>query len=294
MIKLTDSQLLDELKKRFHENKKSLYDLRVMTKKLNRLNEKLQESESLKSNFLSNIRNEMNDPLTSILGLSEQILSKKYKDNKTITTIAEMIHSEAFNLDFQLKNIFAAAEIEAGETLLDVSSVDVCALIKNTINFFRYRIDEKNLTIQFLCDSSKKKPIFKTDSSKLSLVIANLLSNAIGFSKKNGKIKLKAGIHNGSLAISVKDFGKGIKKANQKNIFDRFKQLDSGFTKSHRGHGIGLSIVKSIVEILKGDITLSSERNMGSVFKVTVPETVVDEEFFSYATNEFIYKEKEL
>ncbi|KJR42664.1 histidine kinase, partial [Candidatus Magnetoovum chiemensis] len=73
MDSMTDSQLIDELKKRFEEKDKALFDLRVMTKKLETLNKRLQESEALKSNFLSNIKNEINNPLTSILGLTQQL-----------------------------------------------------------------------------------------------------------------------------------------------------------------------------------------------------------------------------
>ena len=75
MNRLTDEQLIEELKERFQENKKTLQDLRILTKKLEQVNRKLQESEAMKTNFLSNIRNEMNNPLTSIMGLSRQLIS---------------------------------------------------------------------------------------------------------------------------------------------------------------------------------------------------------------------------
>ncbi len=294
MIRVTDKELLDELKKRFDKIQKALYDHREMSKLLKKINKQLQESEALKSNFLSNIRNEMNDPLASIIGLSSQLLLKRSFDKKTITVIAEMIHSEAFNLDFQLNNIFAAAEIEAGEVQLDISTADINAIVNNTLKSFQYKTAEKNLNVSFTCNCPGKEPLFQTDSAKLYLVISNLLSNAIEYSHTGGKIKVKVSIRNDSLSLSVQDFGQGIKKTDQKNIFERFKQLESGSTRSHKGQGIGITVVKSIIEIMNGKVTVSSEKKKGSTFKVVIPKTEFDEDVFSSAKNEFFYEEKEL
>jgi signal transduction histidine kinase len=290
----SDSQLLDELKKRFRENKRALYDLRIMTKKLDTLNKKLQESEALKSNFLSNIRNEMIDPLAAIVGLSAQLLSKPPLDKKILLTNSGMIHSEAFNLDFQLKNIFAAAEIEAGETSLNISNVDVCALIKNTIEFFQYKTAEKNIMVRFICNHTEKKSLFQADPIKLDLIVSNLLSNAIEFGRKNSKVIIKANMRNNKLILSVQDSGIGIKKSDQKVIFDRFKQLETGVSRGYKGHGLGLSVVKSIIEILHGKISVTSRKGAGSIFKVTLPGADLDEGVFSSARNEYIFEEKEL
>ncbi len=294
MIKLSDGQLVDELKRRFQENKRALYDLKIMTKKLNLLNKKLQESEALKSNFLSNIRNELNNPLASIVGLSAQLISGSSLDKKTILTNAELIYSEAFNLDFQLKNIFEAAEIEAGESSLDIANVDICEFIRNTIESFHYRTAEKNVSVSFHRECSGKKSLFRTDPAKLDLIVSNLLSNAIEFNRKKGRITIKAGIRNNKLTISVQDSGIGIRKSDQGIIFDRFKQLETGVTRRFRGHGLGLSVVKSAIEILRGSITVSSSKNKGSTFTITIPAAEMEEKIFSAARNEYIFEEKEL
>ena len=129
MNRLTDEELIAELKERFAFNLKALDDLREMTGKLEEMNTKLQESESVKGHFLSNIRNEINNPLTSIMGLSTQFMGNKQCDPERCADISRMIYLEAFHLDFQLQNIFMAAELEAGEAEPAFSRVDILRIV---------------------------------------------------------------------------------------------------------------------------------------------------------------------
>jgi signal transduction histidine kinase len=275
MERLTDEQLIEALKERFRENETALNGLKVMTRKLEDMNRKLQESEALKGNFLSNIRNEMNNPLTSIMGLSRQLISGEALTPDSVYPIASMIHSDAFNLDFQLRNIFAAAELEAGETELTPSSIDIDALVQGVVEMFRFRAFEKNLAVNYspLSPDPKEKVHFTTDPEKLQIIMANLLSNAIEFSGEAGRVELKVWINGGYLGLSVEDNGMGIDKADHEAIFDRFKQVEAGSTKRHRGHGLGLSITRDLVGLLLGTISVSSEPGRGSVFTVdAIPE----------------------
>ena len=113
MNKLTDEELIEELRRRMTTNTRSLEELKELNEKLLEVNKKLEESEALKSHFISNITNEIINPFTSILGLSRSILAVKKENWKKVISMVALIHSEAFNLDFQLRNIFLAAKIEA-------------------------------------------------------------------------------------------------------------------------------------------------------------------------------------
>ncbi|UCG78638.1 MAG: HAMP domain-containing histidine kinase [Nitrospirota bacterium] len=297
MDRIKDKDLMAELKKRFEEKDQALHDLKVVTKNLEVLNDKLRESEELKSNFISNIRNEINNPLSSIIGLSRQISSRKDLSEKDTKALADLINLEAFSLDHQLRNIFAAADIEAGDTELTVSNVDVVNLMNNTIDSFGLWIKERRLKVKFDHYSLSKEnegPVFTTDPEKLQLIFSNLLSNAIEFSKRNGVINVKAVKKDGELTVSVKDGGIGIKKADQKVIFDRFKQIDTGPRKSHRGHGLGLSIVKALAELLQGEVSVKSTVNKGSTFSFMIHEASGDEaETFSEFGNVYIFEGEE-
>ncbi|KWT84429.1 sensor histidine kinase [Candidatus Magnetominusculus xianensis] len=297
MTKLTNKELIEELKRRFQENENALFDLKVMTKKLVKINKKLEDSEALKSNFLSNIRNEINNPLTAILGLSQQLLSASELDCDSVKSMLALIHEESFNLDFQIKNIFAAAEIESGEASLGVSIVDVVTLLNNIISSFKHAAETKNIDVEMIYDwLGEEEPaiLFKSDPEKLSVIVSNLLSNAIEFTNENGKVEIKLWTDGSNLKIDVKDNGIGMDNADLEIIFDRFRQLETGSTKTHKGHGLGLSIVKAVVDFLNGTVTVSSSKGVGSLFSISIPEASGPEmEGFSSEGNEFIFDDDE-
>lgn len=288
-IKITDELLIEELKIRFEEKKNSLKKLEKLTSELKDVNTKLAESEALKSHFISNITNEIVNPFTSIVILSKNILSVKENDWGRVMKMADLIHTEAFNLDFQLKNIFAAAEIEAGELSLEVSNVTVDTLIEAVMESFTNEADKKKLIFDFQrIDNKKEELYFKTDSEKLRLILSNLVENAIKFSKKN-KIRITRQVNDSVLTITVQDFGIGISENNQKIIFDRFKRLDTGINSINRGHGLGLSINKALLDFLNGEIKIDSKKDSGTIFTINIPELTPDAESFSADGSDYIF-----
>ncbi len=293
MKKLTDSELIEELNKRFKENEKAFNALKIMTKKLENLNAKLHDSETLKSSFLSNIKNEINNPLTSILLMSKELISGEPLDAETLSSLGRMIHSEAFSLNSQLRNIFAAAEFESGNATLCISKININSLLGSTIESLQHKADRKAVKVNYTpAGGSESETSFNSDPDKLHLIIFNLLGNAIEFSSEGGQVELMAWKQDGNLYISVKDYGTGIDRTDQDKIFDRFKQLDSGVTKNHLGHGLGLSIVKAAIDILNGTISVESEKEKGCVFTVSIPEAEEDTELgiVSDDGNEFIFE----
>jgi signal transduction histidine kinase len=293
MDMMSDDVLLEELKKRFLDTKKALYDLTKMNEKIENLNVKLTESERTKSDFLSNIRNEINNPLTSILGLSREIASTR-KDEQTKQLMAKSIYDEAFELDFQLRNIFIAAELEAGETQLNISRVDVAALIKNLIGAFDHKARKKNLTMTFDCCGARQEGqglLFETDAEKLHCVLANLLANAVEYNNAGKTVRIETRKENDALRVSIADEGIGIPMQERARLFERFRQLDRGSSKKHRGHGLGLSITKALVEMLGGKVSVSDAAGGGCVFHVVVPEaTGAGDGIFSEDGNEFLFE----
>lgn len=278
-MKLTDSELRIELNARFEQNHK-------MLKEMEELNEKLIKSEMIKSHFLSNIKNEINNPLSAILGLSRGILNK-INDEEFITNSSNLIYEEAFSLNFQLKNFFCAAEIEAGQSPHEISNVDVTLLIKSVCESFQFLADKKNVNLILDIQTDVN---FKTDSQKLSIILSNLLSNAIKFSHEGGDVSVSALINQErKLIFQVQDFGIGIDKSKKKVIFDRFKQLEDGTTKQFLGHGLGLSIVSSLVDILGGVINTDSELDEGCKFLISIPEDENNTHEFSHSENSFLF-----
>lgn len=288
MEKIDDGMLLEELKKRFEENRIAVSNLRAMTQNLEAVNEKLRQSESLKSDFLSNIRNEINNPLMSIMGMAKQIVDRK-ADAETARAMAGTIYHEAFDLDFQLRNIFAAAELEAGESTVSVAQVDVATLIRGQIAVFGHKASEKRLAVVF--EPVEGDLTFRTDPDKLQKALANLLANAIEFNLDGKRVTIRAWRAGGRLNISITDEGIGIPETDRKKVFDRFVQLDTGARKRHKGHGLGLSITRALVEMLDGTVTLTGSEGRGCVFTVSIAELGSDRtvDVTSGDGNEFIF-----
>jgi signal transduction histidine kinase len=237
----------------------------------------------------------MNNPLASILGLSKNIQSIDFKHWERTKHMASLIHTEAFSLDFQLKNIFAAAELESGEQVLEVTQVDISALLKSVVDMYSHQAKAKQITIQlqgFITEC--KNTYFKTDPAKLQLIVSNLIANAIEYSYPKSNIILTGRRPQETLTICVKDFGIGINKAEQDIIFNRFTQLDRGITKSHKGHGLGLSVTKALLEILNGQIQVHSVMGKGSTFTVFIPESDIAVDNVATDGNELFFNEGEL
>lgn len=290
---LSDTFLLEELRSRLKEKNKLLGSQAAMVAELEDLNDKLRESERVKSGFLSNIRNEINNPLTSILGLSKQLMTGQVTDLHKVSHLAGLINKEAFSLDFQLRNIFSAAEIEAGETNPEPAIVELDTLIQSQIDYFLAKAGQKRVSFSFEKSGNKR---FKTDGKMLHSIVMNLIANAIEFSPMNQIITVSARIESSLLTISVHDFGPGISSENQRQVFNRFKQLQTGTTKEHSGHGLGLSIVKEFTDALKGEIEIISIPEVGTTATVTIPEFELSRlpEGLSLDGQEILFGEEEI
>jgi signal transduction histidine kinase len=285
MSHFSDEELIEEIRQRFEFNRNALSDLRAVTRKLEEMNEKLQESERVKSQFLSNIRNEINNPLSAIMGLSGQLAACR-QDPARCARTAGMIYAEAFNLDFQLQNVFAAAELEAGEAAPDFAQVDVLSVISGCIDKLSPRIAEKQIDVQTAFPAGLT---FPTDAHKLEIIVINLLANAVEFNPQAGRVAVVAEDHGTQLEIAVADTGPGIAAADREAIFDRFRQLDTGTTKMHRGHGLGLSICWALAELLGGTLDVDSRPGEGSRFVLILPRPAVEVKVRARDANLFLF-----
>ncbi len=287
---ITDDELIQELANRFANSRKAFSDLSVVNRKLLEMNERLERSESLKSNFLSNIRNEINNPLSALMGLAGQ-LATIGSGNEEIISLSSLISAEANILDFQLRNIFMAAELEAGEVRPNCAKVHVASALRSLIELFLQNAAKKNVSIDLVLPSKDDESIAVIDIEKFQIIVSNLLANAIEYSLAGGTVEIVPSVdEDGCLHVSVQDHGVGIAQEDQQRIFDRFVQLETGTTRSHLGHGLGLSITKALVDLMQGSIRLISTPGEGTLFTVTIPPSILgDGDSFSEAGNLFLF-----
>lgn len=261
----TNDELLLELTSRLNEREQNV-ELKKLEEEVRLLSAQIRESENDKSAFLSNVRNEINNPLTSILGLAESItrLSREEK----IKSLGSLIHRQAFELDFQIRNIILASEIETGDINPLISQVDISSLLESQLDYLSLKINAARVAITLELDDTL---LFPTDSYLLQAICMNLLANAIEFSGKTKLVKVRASLVANCLVLNVTDFGEGIAADKQSHLFKRFKQLDSGSTKVHAGQGLGLAIVHELVSILNGTIELDSSAQTGTSITIHLP-----------------------
>jgi signal transduction histidine kinase len=269
MENISNKKLLDELTKRLAQNPDTAANKEIarLEEETRQLVVRLRESENGKSQFLSNVRNEINNPLSAIIGLSAFITGLTSEEK--IRHMSRLIERQAAALDFQMRNIIMAAEIEAGELTKSCSRVDVRSVVENQIEILRHQIIDHGTAIELGIDEQLK---FRTDENILQIICLNLFSNAIEYCGSNKIVMIDVQRKTGHLELSVRDFGGGIEPEIQSEIFQRFKQGEAGLRKKHCGHGLGLCIVKELTHYLDGSIELDSSPGRGTTIKVTIPE----------------------
>lgn len=247
-----------------------------LLRNLHAVNEKLRDSEKLKGHFISNITNEIINPFASVLALADNIQYLKEGDISKAKRMAELIFEEAFHLDFQLKNIFAAALIEAGNDELKISTFNFKDFIDHILQYFSKQLQKKNLRISLgvaNCPEYNENFSFTSDKEKLELILKNLISNSIKFSPEDSVIELEFCYGNEIMSLEVSDHGKGIHSEDRKVIFDRFKQLDEKINSINSGHGLGLSIVMAYTDLFGGKLSLNDNLNGGIRVILSIPES---------------------
>ena len=246
---VTDNDLLKEIGRRFEEKKSSIQEMEFMTKKLLDLNAKNENSQEVKSQFLSLIKNEFNNPMSSLLNIANMLV-KKIEDPK-ILDLSQMMKMELLKLDFSLKNIFAASEIEAGETANDYSIVHVEDIYNEVSEYLSSIVQDKSLNLKFINNCEDK---VVSDSQKLNIILLNLISNACEYSYSDSDVVVTLDSDDDNYIISVEDQGEGIKKEHTKEIYNRFSHFETGKTRATAGLGLGLSVTRAMVEAIEGMI----------------------------------------
>lgn len=252
----------------------SIEEIRALRDQLRHVNNKLEQAELYKTHFLSNIRNSIVNPFTSIISLGNEIVKTERNDWEKVVNLTAMISSEAFDLDFQFSNIFCTAEIEAGELRPEITNVNISNIVEQVVSKFRIKLDKKNIIL--LIDDNLQKEndpfIFCSDTSFLHIILSNLLNNAISFNTVGGKIEIGLSYEDNNLIIIVKDNGKGFDHAEKGQIFNRFERLNKEINSIESGHGLGLPIVKDLVDMLSGKIEIVSKSGEGAIFKMFFPK----------------------
>ncbi len=258
----------------YEEAKRERERVESAAKENERLLIEAQEASRLKDDFLAVVSHEVRTPLNAILGWSSILLSTADSNEETRRAV-ETINRNARSQAQIIEDILDISRIVTGKLRLDVQLVQPDKVIEAAIDSLLHAAEAKNIRLQMLIDPHAG-PV-SGDPDRLQQIVWNLLSNAVKFTLKGGRVQVRLERVNSHIEITVSDSGQGIAEEFLPHVFDRFRQADSSSSRKHGGLGLGLSIVKQLVEMHGGGIRAESAGvGQGSTFTVSLPVAVAN------------------
>ncbi len=247
------------------EYESNISEIDKLISSINELAYKLDEQENLRKRLTTDVAHELRTPLTNIQTHIEAMIDGIWEpSNERLNSVNEEV-IRLTHLVNELKNL---AKFDSEKSKLELSEVDVAGIIKNTIYNNQASALEKNINIT----SDIEDITTYLDKEKITQVVLNILSNAIRYTNEYGNINIRAYRDNNDIKIHIKDDGIGIPNDKMNYIFERFYRIDESRSKDTGGIGVGLTIVKSIVDLHGGSIDVNSVEGKGSEFVVVIPE----------------------
>jgi len=223
----------------------------------------------LKDEFLATISHELRNPLNAILGWAHMMRLGKLNE-ANMERAVETIYRNAKSQAQLVADLLDVSRIISGKLRLDVRTVDLISIVTAAIDSIRPAADAKSIRLQTMLDPAAG-PI-SGDADRLQQIVWNLLTNAVKFTPKGGRIQVKLQRVDSHVEIVVSDSGVGISKEFLPHVFDRFRQADASTTRIHGGLGLGLSIVHQLVDLHGGTVAVQSEgEGKGATFTITLP-----------------------
>ncbi len=224
----------------------------------------------IKNDFINNMTHELKTPISTISLASQMLKDKSIPAAvKNLDQISLIIETESKRLGFHVEKVLQMAIIDKGGLDLKRKELNVHSILNHILTNTNLKIKDRNGSLDYEFKATELE--IYADELHISNIFANLLDNAIKYSKNSPKIEVLTKNLNGHIVISIKDNGIGIKKENQKRIFEKFYRVPTGNIHDVKGFGLGLSYVKKIIEEHKGYIKLNSETGKGSQFDVYLP-----------------------
>jgi PAS domain S-box-containing protein len=249
-------------------------------KNIELLNE-TREFNKLITEFFSNISHELKTPLNIIfsslqlLDLYNENDENKFMQNKN--KYINIMKQNCYRLMRLINNLLDITRADSGFLVPHMKNCNIISIVEDITMSVTSFAESKGINLIFDTDCEEK--IMAIDPDKIERIVLNLLSNAVKFTNCNGQILVNIFTKEDYVTISIKDNGIGIPKDKTQLIFERFRQVDRSFTRTHEGSGIGLSLVKSFVEMHEGTIEVNSQLGKGSEFIIKLPVKLCDEDY---------------
>ncbi|HEU5264470.1 MAG TPA: HAMP domain-containing sensor histidine kinase, partial [Gaiellaceae bacterium] len=232
-------------------------------------NERLRELDRLKDEFIALVSHELRTPLTSIRGYTELLLDGEAgvltDEQRRFLGVVERNSHRLLHL---VGDLLFLAQVEAGKLVLDVDELDLGAVASESVETARPQAEAREITLTLATSSA---PVVTGDRARMAQLLDNLVSNAVKFTPKGGRVDVRVKAVENQAVLEVRDSGMGVPSAEQEFLFDRFFRTSTATEQAIQGTGLGLAISKAIVDAHSGQITVASEEGAGATFRVTFP-----------------------
>jgi len=225
----------------------------------------------MKSDFVSTVSHEFKSPLTSIRQLAEMLQSGRVPSEERRQKYYDVLLEQSERLALLTDNILSLAKSENGRAELRLEPTDIAALLADVTDPIRERVRHEGFMIGFEVEGTL--PPVAADRTALAQAVTNLIDNAVKYSGESRTISVRAFSEGPSVIIAVQDRGIGIKREDLDRVFERFYRAGDELTRTVKGSGLGLALVKEIVEAHQGVVSVESEPGKGSVFAIRLPAT---------------------
>jgi len=259
---------------RFLLFKEKIKDNNIKLKEKEKQIDQVMEQDKIKTEFFANMSHELRTPL-NIISSTIQLIKMYHakgviaKNEVAMDKYIGIMNQNCNRLVKLVDNIIDMTKMESGYYKLDLRRVDIVRIVEETVLSVEAYAVNRGLKLTF--DTNVEEKMIACDPDAIERILLNLLSNAIKFSDFGGEIEVVVKDEGRDILIEVTDTGMGVPPDKKDKIFERFAQVDKSFTRQSEGSGIGLAIVKSLVELHKGNIILESELNIGSKFSIRLP-----------------------
>lgn len=244
--------------------------LDVMIMDFNKMVEELGSIETLKTDFVSNVSHEMKTPIAIMKNYAELLSAERLDDGRR-KEYAGAVENAATRLSELISNILRLNKLESRKIMPEMESYDICRQLCECILQFEDIWEGKGIELETEIEDAA---MVKADASLMELVWNNLIGNALKFTEPGGSVTVSQTSDADSICISVSDTGCGMSRESMEHIFDKFYQGDTSHSKE--GNGLGLALVKRVLELMDGSIQVVSEERKGSTFTVTLPAVGID------------------
>lgn len=235
--------------------------------------------------FLANVTHELKTPLAVMQAAGENLADGRVDNKERLQSYGRHIHSEALRLKRMIEKLLDVAKADAGQSIIEPKPVNLDRLVNQYLDNHRSYIDGKDFTLE--TNLSRSLPPVMIDEDSFKTIISNLVENAIKYSQDEKYLELALTHDENHVHLKVTDHGVGIAKGAIKHIFEKFYRVEDTLTAQSKGHGLGLSIVKNLVELNGGEIHVKSEKGKGSTFIVSFPILVKPEKNITSSRDEY-------